>query len=110
LARRKKILVLQSEKLLAASISSLLASRSKLEVINTTVGSLACFDQPGRLHLDVVILDEELLAANIAAVVKLTERQPTLRLIVFGLSDNKLHVFDKQVVQVRQISDFIELL
>ena len=32
----------------------------------------------------------------ISAVVKLADRHPKLWLIVFGLSDNKLHVFDKK--------------
>jgi DNA-binding NarL/FixJ family response regulator len=110
LAHRKQILVLESEKLLAASILSLLESRSEFDVTSTTVSSLACMDQADSPGPDVVILEEELLAANILAVVKLAEQYPELRLIVIGPKTNKLHVFDKQIVQVRQVSDFLKLL
>ena len=110
MAHRKKILVLESEKLLATAIASLLASRPEYEVANTTVSSLAYLDQHDSPQPDVVILEEELLAANISAVIKLADRHPKLRLIVLGLNDTKVHVFDKQLVQVGQVSDFLELL
>jgi chemotaxis response regulator CheB len=110
LAHHKQILVLEDKKLAAASILSLLISRPELDVINTTFSSLAYLDLSEDLQPDVVILEEELLAANISAVVKLADRHPKLRLIVFSLSDNTLNVFDKQRVQVRQVSDFLELL
>ena len=75
-----------------------------------SVTSLACLEQPDSPQPDVVILEEELLATNISAVVDLVDRYPNLRLIVFGLSDTKVQVFDKQMVQVGQVSDFLELL
>lgn len=96
--------------MLAASVLSLLAARSEFDVTSTTVDSLACLDLADSLQPDVVILEEEHLAANILAVVKLAERHPKLRLIVIGPKTNKLHVFDKQMVQVRQVSDFLKLL
>lgn len=111
LARHKQILVLEDQKLASASILSLLMSKPELNVINTTFSSLASLDLLDEgLQPDVVILAEELLAANISAVVKLADRHPKLRLIVFSLSSNTLNVFDKQRVQVMQVSDFLELL
>ncbi|MBK8900107.1 MAG: hypothetical protein IPM53_02895 [Anaerolineaceae bacterium] len=110
MAEQKKILVLESEKLLAASIVNLLASRPEYDVLQTTVSSLLCLDQPGSPQPDIVILEKEVLAANISAVVKVTDRYPKLRLIVFSLSDPKVHIFDQQTVQVRNASDFLELL
>lgn len=110
LTHHKQILVLEDEKLATASILSLLASQSGLVVTNTTVSSLACLEQAEGLKPDVVILEEELLAVNISAVVKLADRHPKLRLIVFNLNDNTLNVFDKQSVQIRQVNDFLELL
>ena len=107
---QKKILVLESEKLLPASILSLLASRSEFDVTNTIDSTLSCIDEPGRPQPDVIILAEEQLAANISAVVKLAKRHPKLRLIVLGLNNTYVHIFDKQIIQVRQISDFLELL
>jgi len=95
--------------LLAASIVSLLASRSEFDVTNSTFASLAIMDEPNSPQPDIVILEKAHLMANMSAVVKLADRHPNLRLIIFGLSDNTLQVFDKQMVEVRQVSDFLEL-
>lgn len=110
MAEQKRVLVLESEKLLAASIVNILASRPEYDVVQTTVSSLACLEQPDALQPDVVILEKDVLAANISAVVKVTDRYPKLRLIVFNLSNTKVHVFDQQIAQVRNASDFLELL
>jgi len=110
MAHRRRILILQSEKLLPASLLSLLAAQPELDVTNTTLGSIESLDQGDNLAPDVVILEEELLAANLSAVVKLADKHPKLRLIVPLLGENQLHVFDKQMVQVKQFEDFLELL
>jgi len=110
LAHRKKILVLESEKLLGASILSLLASREEFDVADLPVASLDRLNGSGDVMPDVIIMEEAQLMANISAVLQLTNSHPNLRLIVFGLSDSKLHVYDKQMVEVRQVSDFFELL
>ncbi|MGD2077861.1 MAG: hypothetical protein PVH18_05735 [Chloroflexota bacterium] len=107
---KKKILVLESEKLLAASIVSLLASQSELDVMNTNIGTLESWDKSSGARPDVVIMEEGLLAANISAIVKLAERHPKLRLIVFGLSNGDVQIFDKQMARVRHVSDFLSLL
>jgi len=110
LAHRKKILVLESDGLLGASILSLLSSRKEFDVTDASVTSLAFLDGSDSSQPDVVILEEAQLMANMSAVMKLTNAHPNLRLIVFGLSDSQLHVIDKQMVEVRQVSDFLELL
>jgi DNA-binding NarL/FixJ family response regulator len=110
LSGKKKILVLESEKLLAASIVSLLASQSELDVMNTNIGTLESWDKSSGARPDVVIMEEGLLAANISAIVKLAERHPKLRLIVFGLSNGDVQIFDKQMARVRHVSDFLSLL
>lgn len=110
LSGKKKILVLESEKLLAASIVSLLASQSELDVMNTNIGTLESWDKFSNARPDVVIMEEGLLEANISAIVKLAERHPTLRLIVFGLSNGDVQIFDKQMARVRHVSDFLSLL
>jgi len=109
-ANRKKILVLECDKLLSAGLLSILASRSDFDVAQTTASSLAFLDQSENLSPDVVILDEEVMAANISAVIQLAERYPKLRLIVFRLNDNKVHVFDKHLAQLKRVSDLLELL
>ena len=106
----KQILVLEGKKLAAASILSLLLSRSSFDVINTPSSSLSNLSPNDKLHPDVIILEEDLLAANITAIVKLTNHYPKLRLIVFNLGNNTLQIFDKQMIQVQQLNDLLELL
>lgn len=110
MADRKKILVLESEKLLTASIASLLASQSEVEVLQTPTGTLAGWNPTNGTMPDVVIVEEGLLAANLLEIVKLAERHPRVRLIVLGLSNSNVQIYDKQMVKVRQVSDLLGLL
>ncbi len=106
----KQILVLEGKSLATASLLSLLLSRSGFDVINTPVHSLSSLDPHDQLHPDVIILEEELLAANMTAIVNLANHYPKVRLIIFNLSNNTLQIFDKQIIQVQQVNDFLELL
>lgn len=110
MADPKKILVLESEKLMSAGILSLLASWSEFDVAQTTAVSLGSREQSDFVQPDVVILDEELLAANLLALVQLTESHPKLRLIVLSLNGSNVNIFDKQTIQISSVSDFVELL
>lgn len=47
---------------------------------------------------------------NMSAFVSFTDHHPNLRLIVLRQSENKVHIFDKHMVEVRQVSDFLKLL
>lgn len=110
MTHRKQILVLESEKLLASAIISLLAADQEYDVTSTTFDSLAATDPFYEQEAAVVILSEELLAANISVLMELADRHPEIRLIVLGLNGNKLHVFDKFMVQVSEVDDFLALL
>ncbi len=110
MAEQKKILVLESENLLAAGIVSMLVSKLGISVAGTTAVSLASLGQLCSSQPDVVILDEELLAANILALIQLTDCYPKLRLIILSIKDSSVNIFDKQTIQIRKPSDFIDLL
>lgn len=107
---RRRILVLDNEELFTAAISSLLATHSEFDVETTPASTLVSMCMAKGKQPDVVILEEKMLAANIADLVKLTKSHPNLRLIVIGLNNANVHVFDKQVVQVGEVSDFLRLL
>lgn len=109
MAEPKKILVLESEKLLSAGILSILRSLSKFDVAHTTAVSLSSL-APCNIQPDIVILDEEILATNLLALVELTRCHPELRLIVLSLNGNEVDVFDKHTIQVHKVSDFVQLL
>jgi len=109
-SKQKTILVIESENLLTAAIISLLTSRPEFDVKEATFSSLALLDGANHTNPDVIIMDEELVASQITAVISLVNRYPKLRLLVLSLSDNRLHVFDKQIVYMSEVSDFIAQL
>jgi len=109
-SKQKTILVIESENLLTAAIISLLTSRPEFDVKEATFSSLALLDGANHTNPDVIIMDEELVASQITAVISLVNRYPTLRLLVLSLSDNRLHVFDKHIVYISEVSDFIAQL
>lgn len=110
MAQQTQILVIDSENLLAASILSLLDSCFEFDVTHSTITSLTPTAGPTGHQIDVVIIEEEHLMTNMSAFVSFTDHHPNLRLIVLRQSENKVHIFDKQMVMVRQVSDFLELL
>jgi hypothetical protein len=75
-----------------------------------TFKTLESLNQPNGHQPDVIILEVTQLAANIQAVMDLVDCHPKVRLIILRLDDNRLHIFDKQLVQVEQVSDFLATL
>lgn len=106
MSQRRRVLVLESERLLPAAVYSLLAAQPDIDVTSAKFNGLAFLGQADHIELDVIVMDEELVATNIAAVMQIVDRHPKLRLIVVGLGDNKLHIFDKHIVQVKDVRDF----
>ena len=110
MAHRTQILVIESDNLLAASIINLLASRTEFDVSRSTASLLTHTVEANGSEPDVVIIEEAHMLANMPAFVFYVNRHPNLRLIVMGVDENKVHIFDKQMVEVTQVSDFLELL
>lgn len=106
----KKILVLEREKLLSDAVFSLLASRPEYEVAIVPFNDLGLLDSPDHAEPDAIIMDQELVANNISAVMELVDRHPKVRLLVIGLRNNMVHVFDKSVIDLSDFSDFIAQL
>ena len=89
---------------------SILSARNEYEVSSKKLNSAHKVDQLNGNGPEVFILDEADLAANINVLVELVDHYPRMRLIVLGLEDNLLHIFNQQIVQVEQVSDFLEQL
>lgn len=106
----KRILVLEKEKLLSDAVFSLLSSRPEYHVAHVQFDELGALNSPDHAEPDVIIMDQGVVANNISAVMELVDRHPKVRLIIIGLSDNVLHVFDKSVVDVSDVSEFIAQL
>ena len=106
---RKKVLVLESEKLLMASVASLLANFSDLSVICSTSDSLGCLTQSTDETSDIIILDEAVLEANLATFITLLTGKPHVRLLVFHLQDDSVQVLDRQQIRISEVDDFLAL-
>lgn len=110
MADPKKILVLESKKLMLAGIFSILESQSEFDVAQTPTVSFGSLKQFSDVQPDIVILDEELLAVNLLTLVQLTNCHPKLCLIVLNLNGNHINVFKKQTVHISNVNDFVQLL
>ena len=110
MVQRKKILVFECKGLLTASILSLLDQQTDHDVFSGTFDSPDSLKQLNGYKPDVFIIEKTMLVDNIMQVIELVDRFPGLRLIVLGLDDNKLNIFEKQIVHVEQFSDFLEML
>lgn len=110
MAQRKKILVFEYQGLLTASILSLLAQQTGHDVFSGNFSTPESLEQVNGYQPDVFIIEKTQLAENITAVMELVDRFPGLRLIVLGLDNNKVNIFEKQLVHVEQFSDFLEML
>lgn len=108
--QKKRILVIESENLLSAAVSSLLVEHPELEVMFKTADELANFSGQQPFHLDVIIIDESQLEPNLGTLLYLADNYPRMRFIVLGVGGNDLRVFDKQIVRVNQINDFYKLI
>lgn len=108
--QRKKILLFESESLLTASILSLMAHQTNYDVLSGTFNTPDALKQLKDFIPDVFIIEKTWLAKNITLVMELVDRFPELRLIVLGVDDNRVNIFEKQIVHVEQFSDFLAML
>jgi hypothetical protein len=110
MVQRKKILVFECKGLLTASILSLLDQQTDHDVFSGTFDSPDSLKQLNGYKPDVFIIEKTQLAENITIVMELVARFPELRLIILGLDDNRVNIFEKQIVHVEKTSDFLEML
>ena len=107
---RKRVLVIEIDNLLSDAVSSLLAKHADFDVKFITLNALADLDHKLRFDPDVIIIEKSQWEANLAQLLNLSDQYPRMRLIVLGWGGNDLCVYDKNIVQVNQISDFFQLL
>jgi hypothetical protein len=110
MAQRKKILLFEGESLLTASILSLMAPQTDYEVFSGAFNTPDSLKQLNGYTPDVFIIERTQLAENITVMMELVDRFPGLRLIVIGLDDNRVNIFERQIVHVEQFSDFLAML
>jgi DNA-binding NarL/FixJ family response regulator len=110
LGQKTRVIILQSDKLLNAGVQSLLSTRPDVEVIGVAHSNESYASILDRTQPDIVIMDEHMICANVSAYLAILRDYPDLRTIVLRLGDNQMHVYDKRIVEVEHLGDFLELL
>lgn len=112
LTKSKKIVLWGREDLLIASVGSLLASKYGWEVVSiSNTGDVdALVLAVDTIHADTVIIHRQEYHVPISLLIQLLEDLSSLRVIIVGLENNAMEVFNKQTIYVKETSDLISVL
>ncbi len=110
LSHKRRAVVLGSVELLTASVVSLLHTETDFEVIQATFAELSGMDTLASMQPDLVILDATEIIAYLPESLKFIKECPEVRLVVLTNDDNEIRVIDRQVVEIKHVRDFLELL
>jgi hypothetical protein len=105
LSQLTRVVILQSDKLLNAGVQSLLSTKADVEVIGIAHSDESYASILERTQPDIVIMDENVLCANMSAYL-----YPEMRTIVLSLGDNQMQVYDRRIIEVDHLNDFLDLL
>ena len=103
----KRVIVVESEKLLSAGIYSLLSSKDHYDVSGVIMREGNFSDVFDRVQPHILILDEVTLDQYMTTYMSFTKNYPRLRTIVLSLGTNNMRVYDKQIIQVQNLDDFM---
>jgi len=108
----KRVLVVQSEQILAAGIESILNhKKDDLIVLSTTATDEATLaDEVGSFEPNVIIADEVLKCSEISVLFETMNALPSLRVIIVDGRDNLLHVYERQAITVGHSTDLISAI
>jgi len=108
---RKRIVVLESDGLLAAGVRSLLSDSDSLEVVGVKLGAADAIAQLAAFQPDVIVIDQTTLAEHFDTFKTILENYfRRVRIIVLHQQKNCLEMWDKQVVTVKSLDDFLDLI
>lgn len=105
---KRRVIVLETEKLLSAGISSLLSTNGKMEVIGLTFEEEKFNEAVNHFKPEVVIVDEQVLDEHLNAYSAILKNYPKVRTIVMNTGANSLQICDKELIQVEHLDDFLE--
>jgi chemotaxis response regulator CheB len=108
---RKKVLVIQSDRIMGGVLLSLISHRDNLNVVSRSISSpLDLVEEVTRVKPEVIILDDQGQFACHADLQELLETIPDLKIIILGSNDNHVEVYSKVVFQISNASDFFQIL
>jgi chemotaxis response regulator CheB len=102
-----RVLVIYDDQLLSAGIESLLAGRLDLEVKRTTSTGNHLSKEIRNFTPHVIVLDENLGLTNISTILDLLKDYAKLRIIVVGIDNNLVNIYDKHQVMITRGNDLL---
>ena len=107
----RRVLVLESDLLLGAGIRSLLSGQEQLDVSSVDETNCEKLTQTIReFRPDVIVLAEDRLALHRKLLTSCLQISPNLRTIVVNRNDNQVQIWDKRVIVVHELRDFLDVL
>lgn len=94
-----------------AGVQGLLSRQEALDVIGKEIhDQKEMFRVIEQVQPDVVVVDEDILAPNLAAILTFLQGYPKTRMVILSLVENQIQVYDMQQIQLQQLSDFLAVL
>jgi chemotaxis response regulator CheB len=110
-SRHKKVLVIQSDRIIGGVLTSLISHRENLEVVSLSISNpLDLIGEVARILPDVIILDDQGHFACNADLHEILEISPELKIIILNSNDNHVQVISKNEVNLNHAEDFFEML
>lgn len=107
---QKRVVVLEGEQIFGAAVSSLLSARPHLEVRALRFSDRDFLAAVREFEPEVIIIDEGALMVNLSITIRMLKQHPRARMIVLNPATNSLKVFERQMVAVRALDDFLDLV
>lgn len=107
---QKRVVVLEGEQILGAAVSSLLSACHHLKVRAFRFSDRGFLAAVREFQPEVIIIDEGALMVNLSITIRMLKQHPSARMIVLNPATNSLKVFERQMVAVRALDDFLDLV
>jgi DNA-binding NarL/FixJ family response regulator len=107
----KKVLVIQSDRILGGVLLSLISHRENLDVVSLSISNpIDLISEASRILPDVIILDDQGHFACHADLHELLEISPEIKIIILNSNSNHVQVISKNEIDVNHAEDFFEML
>jgi chemotaxis response regulator CheB len=104
----KRVLVIQSQHLLAAGILSLLNGEMDLHVFDATSSDeITLLEEIKRVDPAVLVLVDSSKFTDHVSFFSLLDSRPDLRVIVIEERKNRMYIYERQALEVRRALDLI---
>ena len=103
-----RVLVLNSEQPLWVGILAILGKETNLDMICLPSSDQKALQQKiDHLKPAVIVIDEKFPSADLEMILGMQKTCSELRVVVVSLRENRLQIYDKRAVVIRELRDFV---